>query len=118
MAARRLKLLNRRDLATGRRKQWAVKRALSWAMCDVERVWTERRECIRKQRWQLTTAGRSGPARRSANPEMILSLKDDVDDQVLEDAMFKEAEPFEVTEVLSVLQRLASSCEESDSRFA
>ena len=61
---------------------------------------------------------RSEPARRSANHEMILSLKDDVDDQVLEDAMFKEGEPFEVTEVLSVLQRLASSCEESDSRFA
>ena len=27
---------------------------------------------------------------------MVLSLKDDVDDEVLEDAMFKEAEPFEV----------------------
>ena len=35
---------------------------------------------------------------------MVLSLKDDVDDEVLEDAMFKEAEPFEVKEVLSVLQ--------------
>ena len=49
---------------------------------------------------------------------MILSLKDDVDDEVLEDAMFKEAEPSEVKEVLSVLQRLSSSCEESESRFA
>ena len=49
---------------------------------------------------------------------MILSLKDDVDDEVLEDAMFKEAEPFQVKEVLSVLQRLSSSCEESESRFA
>ena len=49
---------------------------------------------------------------------MILSLKGDVDDEVLEDAMFKEAEPFEVKEVLSVLQRLSSSCEESESRFA
>ena len=33
---------------------------------------------------------------------MILSLKDDVDDEVLEEAMFKVAEPFEVKEVLSV----------------
>ena len=61
---------------------------------------------------------RSGRARRSANQEMVLSLKDDVDDEVLEDTMFKEAEPFEVKEVLSVLQRLSSSCEESESRFA
>ena len=37
---------------------------------------------------------------------MVLSLKDDVDDEVLEDAIFKEAKPFEVKEVLSVLQRL------------
>ena len=48
---------------------------------------------------------------------MILSLKDDVDDDVLEDAIFKEAGPFEVKEVLSVLQRLSSSCEENKSRF-
>ena len=39
---------------------------------------------------------RFGLARRSANHEMILSLKDDVDDEVLEDAMFKEAEHFQV----------------------
>ena len=49
---------------------------------------------------------------------MVLSLKDDVDDEVLEDAIFKEAESFEVKEVLFVLQRLSSSCEESESRFA
>ena len=49
---------------------------------------------------------------------MVLTLKDDVEDEVLEDAMFKEAEPFEVKEVLSVLQRLSSSSEESESRFA
>ena len=49
---------------------------------------------------------------------MILSLKDDVDDEVLGDAMFKEAKPFEVKEALSVLRRLSSSCEESESRSA
>ena len=48
---------------------------------------------------------------------MILSLKDDVDNDVLEDAMFKEAGPFLVKEVLSVLQRLSSSCEENKPRF-
>ena len=59
---------------------------------------------------------RSGRVRRSANHEMILSLKDDVDDEVLGDAMFKEAKPFEVKEALSILRRLSSSCEESESR--
>ena len=57
---------------------------------------------------QLTTEIAEDPcgrARRSANHEMDLSLKDDVDDEVLEDAMFKEAQPFDVKEVLSVLQR-------------
>ena len=49
---------------------------------------------------------------------MILSLKDDVHDEVLEEAMFRETEPFEVKEVVSVLQRLSSSCKESESRFA
>ena len=27
-------------------------------MCDAERDWVERMECIRDHRWQLTTAGR------------------------------------------------------------
>ena len=47
---------------------------------------------------------------------MVLSLKDDVDDEVLEDAMFKEAEPFELKEVISYpfsRDYVSSSCEES-----
>ena len=52
------------------------------------------------------------------DPQMIRSLENDVDNEVLEDAMFREAEPFEVKEVSSVLQRLSLSCKESESRFA
>ena len=49
---------------------------------------------------------------------MILSLVNDVDEQFMEDVMLKEAEPFEVKEVTSVLQGLSSSCEERESSFA
>ena len=47
--------------------------------------------------------------------QMILSLADDADEEFMEDVMLKEAEPFEVKEVTSVLQRLSSSCEERES---
>ena len=50
--------------------------------------------------------------------QMILSLADDADEEFVEDIMLKDAEPFEVKEVTSVFQRLSSSCEESESRFA
>ena len=50
--------------------------------------------------------------------QMILIVAHDADEKVLADAMLKEAEPFEVKEVASVLQGLLSSCEESESRFA
>ena len=48
---------------------------------------------------------------------MILSLTDDADEEFMEHVMLKEAEPFEVKKVISVLQRLSSSCEERESRF-
>ena len=38
--------------------------------------------------------------------QMILSLVNDADEQFMEDVMPKEAEPFEVKEVTSVLQGL------------
>ena len=50
--------------------------------------------------------------------QMILSLADDADEEFVEDVMLKDAEPFEGKEVTSVFQRLSSSCEESESRFA
>ena len=50
--------------------------------------------------------------------QMILSLADDADEEYMEDVMLEEAEPFEVMEVTSVLQRLSSSCEERESNFA
>ena len=91
-------------ISPGRRKEWAVKRALSsWAMCDAERDWVEKKDGISPRRGD---SRKSGLARRSENHETILSLEDDVDDEVLQDAMFKEAQPFEVKEFLSVLQRL------------
>ena len=34
--------------------------------------------------------------------QMILSLEDDVDNEVLENAIFREAKPFEVKEVSSI----------------
>ena len=37
--------------------------------------------------------------------QMILSLADDAEDEFLEDVVLKEAEPFKVKEVISVLQR-------------
>ena len=48
---------------------------------------------------------------------MILSLVNDADEQFMEDVMLKEAEPFEVKQVTSVLQGLSSSCEERESSF-
>ena len=50
--------------------------------------------------------------------QMILKLEDDVDNEVLEDAMFREAKPFEVKEVSVVLQKLSLSFKGSESRFA
>ena len=38
----------------------------------------------------------------------LASLADDADEEFMEDVIFKEAEPFEVKEVTSVLQRLSS----------
>ena len=53
----------------------------------------------KKQRWRLTAARHA-------------------DEQFMEDVMLKEGEPFEVKEVMSVLQGLSSSCEERESSFA
>ena len=50
--------------------------------------------------------------------QMIFSLADDADEEFMEDVMLKEAEPFEVKEITSVLQRLSSSCEERELTFA
>ena len=41
--------------------------------------------------------------------QMILSLADDADEEFMEDALLKEAEPIQVTEVTTVFQRLTSS---------
>ena len=46
--------------------------------------------------------------------QIILSLADNADEEFMEDViMLKEAEPFEVKEVTSVLQMLSSNCEAS-----
>ena len=50
--------------------------------------------------------------------QMILSLADDVDGELMEDVTLEEAEAFEVKEVTSFLQRLSSSCEERESSLA
>ena len=84
----------------------------SWAMCDAERAWADRTECIEKQRWRIAE-----DPHELEDLQMTLSLEDDVDNEVLEDAMFREAKPFEVKEVSSVLQILLLSCKESESKF-
>lgn len=48
---------------------------------------------------------------------MIFSFVDDVDEEFMEDLMFKEVEFFEVKEVIFVFQRLLLSCEECELRF-
>ena len=70
-----------------------------------------------KQRWQLTAARQDLYVLEDL--QMILSLViNDADEQFMEDVMLKEAEPFEVKEVTSVLQGLSLSCEERESSFA
>ena len=50
--------------------------------------------------------------------QFILSLEEDVSDELLQSVCVKEAEMIEVKEVLSVLERLSLSCEEAESRLA
>ena len=60
-------------ITPGRRKEWAVTRALSSsAMCDAERDWVENKDGISPWRGDRR---KSGLARRCANHEMIISLK-------------------------------------------
>ena len=83
-------------------------------MCDAERDW----ERVKKKTKMAAHGGETEDPGELEDLQMILSLADDADEEFMEDLMLKEAEPFEVKEVTSVLQRLSSSCEERESRFA
>ena len=76
----------------------------------------EKKQQQQQQKWRLTAARQD--LYLLEDLQMILSLVNDVDEQFMEDVMLKEAEPFEVKEVTSVLQGLSSSCEERESSFA
>ena len=92
-----------------------MKRALvSCAMRDAEGDWNESARISKKSKM----AAGDVELDEVDNLQFILSLEEDVSDELLQSVCVKEAEMIEVKEVLSVLERLSLSCEEAESRLA
>ena len=71
-------------LHQGHRQEWAVKRQLgSWAMCDAQRDW----EWVKK----MAAHGDTEDLGELEDLQMVLSLADDADEEIMEDEMLKEA---------------------------
>ena len=79
-------------------------------MCDAERDLAERKNALKNKDGRVIAED----PHELEDLQMILSLEDDVDNEVLEDSMFREAKLFEVKEAfVHSAQKLSLSCKES-----